>query len=337
SGGDAGGGGAGQGGQGGGGGQGGAAGGGGAGGGITCNQAGSWHVEAYLDTAEYFTAVWGNPDDDGDVWAVGKGIDMKSVIARWNGTIWSTESTGAVGSVLNGVWASASGTVYAVGSGGSIYRYNGSSWSSFSGPPTSSNLNGIWGSDANHLWVVGDSGAAFYWDGADWVDHSMVSDVNNSIGALLSVWSADGETIWVTNSNSSSTNGYSLYRFFDGTWTAYANWTYFNQSVWGTANDDIWAVGYSKGTSAHFGGQSWISSNAPAAGSGYLNSVLGRGQDMVWAVGDGGQLDFWNGSEWSACTKITNYDLNGVAVTLTHTWAVGSGGIVLRNDPPAVP
>jgi hypothetical protein len=127
-------------------------------------------------------------------------------------------------------------------------------------------LFGIWGTDAYHFWVVGAHGQAHAYTGEEWVDHSIIGDAQNSIGTLRSVWSADGTTIWVTNEGSAaSANDYVLQRFDGSSWTAFSPWSYYTQAVWGTSNDDIWAVGYSKGTSAHFDGMSWSGSSAPLA------------------------------------------------------------------------
>jgi hypothetical protein len=314
----------------------GAAGGGGTGGSggssSPCDLAGTWQDVGPVANVEYFNAVWGNPTDDSDVWAVGKSTaEQSGIIAHWDGSDWSTVLAGVQGDELRGVWASTSGTVYAVGKGGAIHRYESGAWGMFNSP-TSNDLYGIWGTDASHFWVVGASGAAFYFNGADWVDHSIVGSVDNHITTLRSVWSYDGETIWVTNNGSAaSASDYVIQRYLNGMWTAYSPWSYYTQAVWGTSNDDIWAVGYAKGTSAHFDGVNWTGSSAPA-GQPYLNSVSGRDSSNVWAVGDGGQIDYWDGNNWSACTKVTQSGLNSVSVSATEVWAVGSGGVVLRND-----
>ncbi|HKU39942.1 MAG TPA: hypothetical protein VJR89_17400, partial [Polyangiales bacterium] len=296
-----------------------------------CNNVGSWVSTGSVTNVEYFNAAWGA--DDADLWAVGKSTNEGSgIIAHWNGSSWSTEVVGSQGSVLNGIWGSASGTLYAVGSGGMVLkREAGGSWISFYSPDNV-DLYGVWGTDANHFWVVGASGAAHYWSDTDWINRSIVGDANNTIGKLRSIWSYDGTVVWVSNeTGAASANDYVLQRWEDEAWSKYASWSYYNQAVWGTAENDIWAVGYSKGTSAHFDGSQWTSSNAPA-GSPNLKSVWGFEPGTVWAVGDGGQIDLWNGAEWTACTKVTQANLNAVTGTTSKAWAFGTGGIVLRND-----
>jgi hypothetical protein len=288
-----------------------------------------------VPSAEYVSGAWANAGDS-DLWAVGKSTTNTGLISHWDGTSWSSIVKGAAGSVLNAVWGSGTTetVVYAVGSAGKIYRYGSSTWSNFPSPPTTADLSAIWGTDDKHFWVVGANGAAFYFAQEAWEDHSIANTDTNHIGTLRGVWSATGANVWVANdTGAASGNDYVLQRYAGGSWSAFAPSSYYTQAVWGAANDDVWAVGYSKGASGHFNGTSWAVSTAPAATS-YLRSVWGRGSADVWTVGDIGQVDHWNGTAWSACAKITQLGLNAVVGTSSKVWAFGAGGIALRNDGP---
>jgi len=94
--------------------------------------------------------VWGK--DAANVWAVGNG----GTILKWNGSAWSSQSSGTT-QFLNSVWGSDASNVWAVGNGGTVLKWNGSAWSSQSSGTTQS-LNSVWGSDASNIWAVGNGG-----------------------------------------------------------------------------------------------------------------------------------------------------------------------------------
>jgi hypothetical protein len=182
--------------------------------------------------------------------------------------------------------------------------------------------------------VVGAAGAAFYWDGLQWNDHTLVTNPGvDEIGTLHGIWGSAVDNLWVVTDNGAASNTiHVVHHYTSSGWAAEAStaWTYYSKGIWGASTTDIWAVGYSKGTSAHYDGSTWTASRAPAATS-YLQSVWGRDGSDVWAVGDGGQIDFWDGANWSACTKLTTSDLHGVWGSQTKLWVVGIGGVVLHN------
>src|SRR2546425_4492046 len=73
-------------------------------------------------------------------------------------------------------------------------------------------------------------------------------------------------------------------------------------SAWGSASNDVWAVGEG-GTILHWDGTAW---SAFASGTGnYLYSVWGSASNDVWGVDDRGTILHWDGSGWSASSSIT--------------------------------
>ena len=66
----------------------------------------------------------------------------------------------------------------------------------------------------------------------------------------------------------------------------------------------------------------------------YLSDVWGSGANDVWAVGAGGTILHWNGTEWSATTTGISNLLSSVGGSSANdVWAVGygpSGGIILH-------
>lgn len=63
-----------------------------------------------------------------------------------------------------------------------------------------------------------------------------------------------------------------------------------------------------------------------------LNAIFGLDAARIWAVGDNGRIQSWDGSAWKTETSGTEKPLNGVwAADATHTFAVGNG-VILRGD-----
>ncbi|HJZ84263.1 MAG TPA: hypothetical protein VKN99_03790 [Polyangia bacterium] len=113
----------------------------------------------------------------------------------------------------------------------------------------------------------------------------------------------------------------------------------FLNAVWGSAPDDLWAVGgdASAGIILHGDGTSWSIASTPTF---TLSGVWGSGPRDVWAVGPGGRILHWDGSSWLPSPSGTTADLSRVwASGPADAWAVGdmtdamgvsSGGIVLH-------
>ena len=93
------------------------------------------------------------------------------------------------------------------------------------------------------------------------------------------------------------------------------------QSVWGSAEDDVWAVG-DTGTIVHFDGHTW---KAFASGvTENLTSVYGTGVSDAWASGDGGSVLHWDGASWKVASTIEDAIMLGVWTgAVNDVWAVG--------------
>ena len=69
--------------------------------------------------------------------------------------------------------------------------------------------------------------------------------------------------------------------------------------IWGSAADDIWAVGEA-GTILHYDGKRWTASDSPTTAP--LHAVSGSAADDLWAVGDSVVLH-WAGKRWADSLK----------------------------------
>jgi hypothetical protein len=243
--------------------------------------------------------VWGAAAND--VWTVGKGGGA----FHWNGTAWSAVDSGTTQD-LAGVWGSASNDVWAVGASGTIQHWDGVRWSGQasgggSGTGKVQALAGISGV-GGHMWAVGRSAHdayAVHWDGRAWSEELVVrGGVDPNLGATNSVLS----------------------------------------SVWGSAPDDVWAVGSEAANDSiqHWNGAKWSSfSMGTQIG---LTGVWGSDRDDVWAVGGtagGSKLLHWDGASWSKVTTGLGFTakLNAVwGSDAEDLWVVGGDGRILHFD-----
>lgn len=101
-------------------------------------------------------------------------------------------------------------------------------------------------------------------------------------------------------------------------------------AVWGSARDDVFAVGFD-GAIAHFDGTDW--SRQPSGTTSRLDAVWGTARDHVVAVGVDGTIVQYDGAAWSVVPS-------GVTVPLYAVWgstandmlAAGRNGTMLRFD-----
>lgn len=302
-----------------------------------------------------------------DVWAVGfsphpSGTPLyikQTLIEHWNGSTWSVvpspNPAGKPDVVLNGVDAVSANDIWAVGHSGDpsfapwqtlTMHWDGSTWGIVPSPsPGTYNGNDLYAVAAvssNDVWAVGwyqsgstgqEGGAlTMHWDGAAW---TVVPNPSRwplyGVAAIASndVWAVGEQSILHWNGTSWSTVSFPTppndsYRILRGISAVTAN--------------DIWVVGYSQWSyfygyryaplTYHWDGTRW--SLVPNAGAldEFLFAVTAIAPNDVWAVGDNGQTQHWNGAEWSRVAAPypgLGGRFNGIAAASARdVWAVGS-------------
>ena len=101
-------------------------------------------------------------------------------------------------------------------------------------------------------------------------------------------------------------------------------------AAWGTATDDVWAVG-PDGLAGHWDGSMWMVRRVGTSLD--LYDVSGSGSDDVWAVGEAGTVVHWDGSSWSAVDSGSTAALEGVwSAGPTDAWIVAWDAEILRWD-----
>jgi hypothetical protein len=275
-------------------------------------------------------SVWGSAATD--VWATT--TDAEGV-EHWDGQKWTWTSFDpddrplAVGGSAGDAWI--------VGEDGLMLQFDGASWTHRSTRFTTANLSAIGGTGPNDVWAVG--GAALHYDGTAW--STVPTPATAAIGAVFGTSSSDEWAIvpfaaenilhWDGRSWSVSLTGH--VNLYDGwasgpgdAWavgdrqvlhwdgSAWSDATFdasiHFSNVWGTARDNVWAIGSDATASSpnaiitHWDGASWTRAALPSNGEAPLG-IWGSNADDVWLGGlgsnlTGGSLFHFDGSSWSS-------------------------------------
>ena len=245
-----------------------------------------------------------------DIWAVGhsgdpSSIPLQTLTMHWDGASWRlipSPSPGTYnGNVLNAVAAVSSNDVWAVGwyqsgstgqEGGALtMHWDGTSWTVVPNPSRWT-LYGVTAIASNDVWAVGEQ-SMLHWNGTSWSTITFPPPPGDSYQILKAISAVSANDIWAV--------GYSQWSYFYG--YRYAPLTY------------------------HWDGMNW--SVVPNAGytDEYLFAVDAIATNDVWAVGDNGQTQHWNGAAWSRVAAPypgLGGRFNGVAAaSASDVWAVG--------------
>lgn len=104
----------------------------------------------------------------------------------------------------------------------------------------------------------------------------------------------------------------------------------FMNGVWGTAPDNVYAVGVGGGV-FHHDGVSW--KTEPSGTGEWLNGIWGSGPDDVYAMADGGTVIHRKAGAWSTVDVGTTSSLQAAWGTAADdVYLVGDGGTIVRFD-----
>jgi hypothetical protein len=268
-----------------------------------------------------------------DVWAVGSTGDVevaptRALVLHWNGRKWSRTATPSLGkraSDLQGIAATGTNDVWAVGSMGAgaktrplIEHWDGRRWRVIANLPSvggESSLSSVASTSADDAWAVGfsfapDTGSSpliEHWDGQGW-KIAPSADLGEDDGALVGVTALTPGRAWAVGSRHYTP----LIEEWDG-----ASWRALPQpdqnadtsliDVSATSPTDVWAVGYLAAGPLveHWDGQTVKSGGVPAAqlrlwwdthgkvDAGFFD-VAAIGPGDVWMTGF--RIDHWTGS-----------------------------------------
>jgi hypothetical protein len=197
--------------------------------------------------------------------------------------------------LLNDVWCSTDGELFAVGMCRTVLYKNNAELTLMDCPDgdvLGYHLNGVWGTGGDDVYTVGSDGTILHYDGVVW------SLVTNSIATvdLADVCGTSPEDVWAVGE-------YGTALHFDGTaWeTSTTTVTSHLKAVWANSPNDVFAVG--SGLILHFNGTSWREMAAPEGDHArQYQDVWGSSGTDVYAVEGNEEISHYDGSGWSAFT-----------------------------------
>lgn len=184
--------------------------------------------------------------------------------------------------------------------------------------PATDAFVGVWGSSSSDVFVTGTQGSIFHYDGNRWASQNSGTNL-----VIWDVWGSSSTNVYaVAGDDGAGQIGAILH--YDGTsWTTLGVQVPFLAAIWGTSENDIFAVGRN-GTILHFDGTRW--SQQASGTTQLLWDVGGTSPNNVFAVGGGGTIMCFNGTSWSSQLSGTTTFLRGVWVdSPTAAFAVGEG------------
>jgi hypothetical protein len=289
-----------------------------------------WSVapESGLRTTQTLRAIWGSAS--GDYWAAG----LSGTLLHYTGGGWSiaTGSGSVTTAALYGMWGSAANDVWAVGATQVILHWDGKAWTvAMGGALTKGSLLAVHGASKGRVWAVGSGPTPRYkYDGTSWTADATTTDVSS--GNAVFVTSAAAYQIGYSATASRAAAG----KFDGSTWTSSdpgVGATTMN-ALWGTADDDVWAVG-SYGAMVHWDGKKWSPAPLSAFSAPPVSNqaIWGSGPNDLWIVGGGGRARHFDGTAWTTSTTGTANALYAISGTQpANVVAVGAAGTLIRWD-----
>lgn len=244
-----------------------------------------------------------------------------------------------VAQTIQGLWSISPTDIWAVGNGTTLLHFDGNSWTVKPAPVgATGNLYGVWASATDNVWAVGDSGLILHYDGKLWT-----TVASPTIQRLWAIWGITGSDIWaVGDSPTTTTQGTALH--YNGTkWLAVTDaglGTGQINSVWAASSDFVYICGVG-GLLARYDGLAWNLINGGTTVN--LHSIWGTpgglASSVVFAAGDNGsifRIRYAVDTQWAKLqttgTINTLFGIYGDGSQVVY--AVGSGGAVVRADPP---
>jgi hypothetical protein len=238
----------------------------------------------------------------------------------WNGSTWRYDDSSGASVVLYAVDIVADNDIWAVGANGTAVHWDGTRWQ-VSPTGTARHLYGVLAVGADDVFAVGTSGTVMHRTGGTWTRISpawLAAEIETA-------WaSSDGGHVYVAG----TAGAVAVWERATDTWTALPTGTLETiYSLWGSAENDIWAVGGNTGgTVLHYDGSSWTEDTDVASVDqrGYL-AMSGVATDDIFAVLHDGGIVHYDGTAWRPMDGAVTVSLHGVwGVSPQDVFAIGS-------------
>lgn len=294
-------------------------------------------------TSANLTTIWGTASNN--VVAAGAG----GTIVKWDGQSWVAQQSPVTTLIRSASSARGDANIILVGDGGTIVRQNGTAWAKVTSP-SSANLYAAAGATTAEMYIVGANGT--YLKGS--VLTGSLAKLANDGGTGNPPTAANGKQLNAISVSPLNTEhltvgggGYNLHRYTN-TVIVFPTDT-IGDTVGGTSADltavyygqqGIFAVG-AAGTLVRrlpMPGSTWMVQASPVTAN--LRGMWGSADNNIYAVGEGGSIIQYDGSNWTK-TPLPNIPdptnkthFNAVWGTgANNIYVVGEGGTILHYLP----
>lgn len=230
-----------------------------------------------------------------------------------------------------GLWSNSPADIFAVGTS-TILHWDGGAWWPMTSPGSVgrlSTLHDAWGSSYADVFAVGDYGDILHFDGIRWTEMS-----SGTSSSLEGVWGSGSRDVWAVGHPTTDILSGSLFHYDGVAWRTVPlplPGPVPLHHVWGSAPDDVFAVG-GFGRVLHFDGRAW--SVMESGTTRHLFGVWGSSAKNVYAVGQAGTVLHFDGAAWRAIELPfpVSTDLHSVWLgSGTDVRIVGDAGTILRG------
>jgi len=295
------------------------------------------------DTVASFTddIIKLNGRTEQDIYATGSCNGFEAIV-HWDGVSWTSDRR-PTENAPQSLWASPSGTWVAAGGFGSIQTNTGSGWSTVTSGLRGQQYNiramEMW-APSDTAYITGHDSRILRWDGAALTEvvtpfSGVPSPISGYQRPLEGIWGSSSSDMYVGGGFQNAcftppTGCDGILAHFNGTsWQVIYNQGIVIHTIWGTAPDDIFAVGHHAGL--HFDGTSWSRTGQGVFDTDQIRAVWGYRSDDVWACGENRDVYHYDGQNWSttaftvACGSLIGFASNDIYMVGSSN---GSSGTV---------
>jgi len=244
---------------------------------------------------------------------------LSGSLCACGGGDWDSVSGTPSSYVIIDVWAFSETDVWFLDGGAIVHRYDGDSWSTLESPSTGG-LGCIFALSATDVYLCAGDEVLRY-DGANFTAMEVAG--TTGLDSLTALWAASSTDIWVVGDSAIAAH-------YDGdTWTGTNIGSSFNSSVWGSGQQDVYAMGTFD--LVHYDGADWSEVSLDSgAGDG---QVWGTGASDVWVMTDSYSVSHFDGVSWETIETDFVGDLAAVwGPAPDDLWAAGSAGSIAHYD-----
>jgi hypothetical protein len=250
---------------------------------------------------DHVRSVWGTAADN--FWCG----DAAGNINFYDGSLWTgqhamREGVNSIhGAAANDVWA-----VCAVYGGpvatGEMVHFDGTTWSPAGPTAVSPAYQEVVAVSASEVYARASESMFLGWDGSSW---TTLNDTWITSLFFMTLWGSTANDMWLHDSGNTAwnTDGTSFTHHYRGTDEQMT-------AMWGTAADNIYAVG-GNGTIVHYDGARW-SEIRHGLGSPELYDIWGTSNNDIWVgTSSDGLMWHFDGSAWSEVSAWNGIYRNG--------------------------